>query len=148
MQCSIEHVKIGFDIFGLDNVNGPVKIVSKYIKLLSDKFNMAARRQIRLEDARDTVRHQIMDVSHVSIKNIVEKKQRKVLSELCGQCKENKVIVTQFHTNPYIFVVALTSSNVHINRSLIFNIGDSSKKFKLKSMMYFEGFHFTYIPNF
>lgn len=173
-------------------------------KLLSDIFHMAARRQIRLKDTRDTVRYhlhglnprafsysrngadveelayilmndtnanlkslvicehchkvwrkthprlgQIMNISHVaeevSIKNIVEKRQRKVLSELCERCKENKIIVTKFQTNPHIFVITLTRSNVHINRLLMFNIGDTSYKFKLKGIVYFGEFHFTCI---
>lgn len=176
--------------------------MSTYMKLLMDGFHMFVRKQITLENARDSVRHQlhqhnasafpygtdgtdVAELAHImindahvgseslvicdscskvwrrsnarlsqithihgasnieTIRDIVDERSKKVLSELCEKCKQSMVAVSHFHTDPYIFVVVLTNTKVHINRSEWLNVGEKSVKFRLKGIVYFGGFHFT-----
>ena len=66
-----------------------------------------------------------------------------MLSEHCKRCKQNIVILSQFQTDPHLFIVGLDKSKIQINKSLLLDVDGKLEKFKLKEIVYFGEFHFT-----
>ena len=82
-------------------------------------------------------------VVYESINDFVKHRKRKILKEKCAECEQQLVITTYFTKNPHLFVVSLPNTKVHINNSLMLNVGDNALIFKLKSIVYYGSFHFN-----